>query len=190
MLPFPFEGEELHLLWWELHSLWSITFLSLKDMFFLLSDFCHLICQYTSNQMEILPLESIPFRYQCKSLTLFIKYIPWHQNIRIQQTMDIPNFDNSILIILSNVLILLYNIIIDEETISCSWFSAIKITNYLNSLLSCVLLSMPITIPITALITHNIKIPWMVHHIQTKRLTHLQQHKNPSPKHKKPKTFV
>jgi hypothetical protein len=27
----------------------------------------------------------------------------------------------------------------------------------------------------------------MVHHIQTKRLTPLQQHKNPSPKHKKSK---
>jgi hypothetical protein len=27
----------------------------------------------------------------------------------------------------------------------------------------------------------------MVHHIQTKRLTHLQQCKNPSPKHRKPK---
>jgi hypothetical protein len=27
----------------------------------------------------------------------------------------------------------------------------------------------------------------MVHHIQTKRLTHLQEHKNPRPKHKQPK---
>jgi hypothetical protein len=27
----------------------------------------------------------------------------------------------------------------------------------------------------------------MVHHIQTKRLTHLQEHKNPHPKHKQPK---
>jgi hypothetical protein len=44
-----------------------------------------------------------------------------------------------------------------------------------------------ITIVITTLTTHNIKIPWMVHHIQTKRLIHLQQHKNPNPKHRKPK---
>jgi hypothetical protein len=27
----------------------------------------------------------------------------------------------------------------------------------------------------------------MVHHIQTKRLIHLQQRKNPNPKHRKPK---
>jgi hypothetical protein len=51
----------------------------------------------------------------------------------------------------------------------------------------CVILSVPITIVITTLTTHNIKIPWMVHHIQTKRLTHLWRHKNPSPKHRKSK---
>jgi hypothetical protein len=46
-------------------------------------------------------------------------------------------------------------------------------------------MSMPITIVVTTLTTHNIKIFWMVHHIQTKRLIYLQQCKNSSQKHKK-----
>jgi hypothetical protein len=53
--------------------------------------------------------------------------------------------------------------------------------------LSCDPMSVPITIIIITLTTHNIEITWMVHHIQTKRLTHLQQRNNPSPKHRKPK---
>jgi hypothetical protein len=51
----------------------------------------------------------------------------------------------------------------------------------------CAPMSTPITIAITTFTTHNIKIPLMVHHIQTKRLTHLQQCNIPSPKYKKPK---
>jgi hypothetical protein len=52
-------------------------------------------------------------------------------------------------------------------------------------LMLCTPMSTPITIIVTTLTTHKIEIPWMVHHIQTKRLIYLQQCKNSSQKHKK-----